>query len=101
MLADVLGRRKDAVFLQGQELLAPLPLTRFSPDGWGASERHRDPAQPTIGKAPTQKIASKHLHWRTRLKRLVRRTLCFSKTSTMHALVVGLFINRYEFGGAI
>ena len=34
----------------------------------------------------------------TRIKRLVRRTICFSKTMTMHDLVIGLFINRYEFG---
>jgi insertion element IS1 protein InsB len=24
--------------------------------------------------------------------------LCFSKTERMHDLVIGLFINRYEFG---
>jgi insertion element IS1 protein InsB len=36
---------------------------------------------------------------RTRIKRLVRRTICFSKTERMHDLVIGLFINRYEFGG--
>jgi len=29
---------------------------------------------------------------------VVRRTICFSKTITMHDLVIGLFINRYEFG---
>jgi len=28
----------------------------------------------------------------------VRRTLCFSKTTTMHELVIGLGIKRYEFG---
>ena len=28
----------------------------------------------------------------------MRRTICFSKTERMHDLVVGLFINRYEFG---
>ena len=27
-----------------------------------------------------------------------RRTICFSKTERMHDLVIGLFINRYEFG---
>ena len=101
VLAYVFGRRKDDVFLQLQELLAPFHITRFSTDGWGAYERHLDPAQHTIGKAHTQKIESKHINLRTRLKRLVRRTLCFSKTTTMHALVVGLFINRYEFGVAI
>jgi insertion element IS1 protein InsB len=46
----------------------------------------------------TQKIESKHINLRTRIKRLVRRTLCFSKTEHMHDLVIGLFINRYEFG---
>jgi len=31
----------------------------------------------------------------------VRRTICFSKTERMHDLVIGLLINRYEFGQAI
>ena len=101
VLAYVFGRRKDDVFLQLHELLAPFHITRFSTDGWGAYERHLDPAQHTIGKAQTQKIESKHINVRTRIKRLVRRTIWFSKTTTMHDLVVGLFINRHEFGGAI
>jgi len=45
-------------------------------------------------KENTQRIESKHINMRTRIKRLVRRTICFSKTTTMHDLVVGLFINR-------
>ena len=51
-----------------------------------------------MGKDNTQKIESKHIKLRTRIKRLVRRTLCFSKTEQMHDLVIGLFMNRYEFG---
>jgi insertion element IS1 protein InsB len=101
VLAYVFGRRKDEVFLQLQELLVPFHITRFSTDGWGAYERHLDPAQHTIGKAHTQKIESKHINLRTRIKRLVRRTICFSKTTTMHDLGLGLFINRYEFEVAI
>jgi insertion element IS1 protein InsB len=50
-----------------------------------------------VGKDQTQKIESKHIRLRTRLKRLVRRTICFSKSERMHDLVIGLFINRYEF----
>jgi insertion element IS1 protein InsB len=98
VLAYVFGRRKDEVFLQLKELLELFGITRFYTDGWGAYERHIDPAQHTIGKAQTQKIESKHINLRTRIKRLVRRTLCFSKTTMMHDLVIGLFINRYEFG---
>jgi len=52
-----------------------LHITPFSTDEWGAYEHHIDPAQHTIGKAHTQKIESKHINLRTRIKRLVRRTL--------------------------
>ena len=98
VLAYVFGRRKDDVFLKLQELLAPFGITKFYTDGWGAYERHLATEQPQVGKENTQKIESKHINLRTRIKRLVRRTLCFSKTEHMHDLVIGLFINRYEFG---
>ena len=101
VLAYVFGRRKDAVFLQLKSLLEPFGIRRFYTDGWGAYERHIDPAQHHVGKENTQKIESKHINLRTRIKRLVRRTICFSKTTTMHDLVLGLFINRYEFGVVI
>ncbi|MBP6218330.1 MAG: hypothetical protein KA436_07070 [Oligoflexales bacterium] len=29
---------------------------------------------------------------------MARRTICFSKTERMHDIVLGMFINRYEFG---
>ena len=101
VLAYVFGRRKDTVFLQLKGLLEPFGIRRFYTDGWGAYERHIDPEQHEVGKQHTQKIESKHINLRTRIKRLVRRTICFSKTTTMHDLVIGLFINRYEFGVAI
>jgi hypothetical protein len=49
----------------------------------------------------TQTIESKHSNLRTRIKWLVRRTMCFSTTTVMHDLVVGLFSNRYECGRRI
>ena len=101
VLAYVFGRRQDTVFLELQSLLAPFGITRFYTDGWGTYERHLTPEQHVVGKQHTQKIESKHINLRTRIKRLVRRTICFSKTTAMHDLVVGLFINRYEFGRAI
>jgi insertion element IS1 protein InsB len=98
VLAYVFGRRQDDVFLQLKTLLVPFGITRFYTDGWGAYERHLDAEQHAVGKEYTQKIESKHINLRTRIKRLVRRTICFSKTEHMHDLVIGLFINRYEFG---
>jgi insertion element IS1 protein InsB len=101
VLAYVFGRRQDDVFLRLQALLEPFGITRFDTDGWGANEWHIAPAQHAVGKQHTQKIESKHINLRTRIKRLVRRTICFSKTEQMHDLVIGLFVNRYEFGRAI
>jgi insertion element IS1 protein InsB len=98
VLAYVFGRRKDEVFLQLKALLEPFGITRYYTDGWGAYERHLDAEQHRVGKDYTQKIESKPIRLRTRIKRLVRRTICFSKIERMHDLVIGLFINRYEFG---
>jgi insertion element IS1 protein InsB len=47
-----------------------------------------------MGKENTQKIESKPSNLRTRMKRLVRRTRCFSKTEHLHDLVIELFSNR-------
>ena len=78
-------------------MLEPFGITKFYTDGWGAYERHIEAEKHQWGRR-TQKIESKHINLRTRIKRLVRRTMCFSKTEQMHDLVIGLFINRYEFG---
>jgi insertion element IS1 protein InsB len=101
VLAYVFGRRQDAVFGELQALLAPFGIPRYFTDGWGAYERHLDAAQQQVGKENTQKIESKHINLRTRIKRLVCRTICFSKTEHMHDLVIGLFINWYEFGVSV
>ena len=53
---------------------------------------------PEVGKRHTQQLERKHLTLRTRLKRLVRKTICFLKSIQMHDLVIGLFSNRFEFG---
>ena len=98
VLAYVFGRRKDEVFLELKALLEPFGIRRYFTDGWGAYQRHLDPDQHEIGKRHTQQLERKHLTLRTRIKRLVRKTICFSKSIEMHDIVIGLFINRFEFG---
>ena len=98
ILAYVFGERKDAVFIELKALLEPFGIVQFYTDDWGAYERHLPPEQRIVGKENTQKIERKHLTLRTRIKRLARKTICFSKLKEMHDIVIGLFINRYEFG---
>jgi insertion element IS1 protein InsB len=101
ILAYVLADHKDAAFLHLKALLEPFGIQTFYTDGWGAYERHLDADQHVVGKANTQKIERKHLNLRTRIKRLARKTICFSKLALMHDIVIGLFINREEFGSVV
>jgi insertion element IS1 protein InsB len=101
VLAEVFGCRQDEVFLQLKALLEPCGITQYYTDHWGAYTRHLDPDEHQPGKRNTQKIERKHLALRTRIKRLARKTICFSKSIQMHDLVIGLFVNRYEFGFAL
>ena len=98
VLAYVFGRRTDEVFVKLKTLLKPFGIRRSYTDSWGAYKRHLTAKVHTPGKRTTQQIECNHLPLRTRLKRLVRKTICFSKSIAMHDTVIGLFINRYEFG---
>src|SRR5918999_1771039 len=76
----------------------PMSAAKKDRDGCGAYRRHLDPRRHVVGKRRTQQLERKHLTLRTRIKRLVRRTICFSKSTAMHEIIIGLFVNRYEFG---
>lgn len=84
-----------------KELLEPFRIQKYCTDGWGAYERHISEEQHEIGKRKTQRIERKHLGLRTRIKRLARKIICFSRSEEMHDIVIGLFINRYEFRVAV
>jgi insertion element IS1 protein InsB len=92
------GRRKDAVFLQRKALLELLGITRYYTDSWGAYTRHRKADAHQPGTCNMQKIEQKPLTWRTRITRLMCKTLCFSPSIQMHDIVIGLFVNRYACG---
>jgi insertion element IS1 protein InsB len=98
VLAYVFGRRQDEVFLKLKALLELFGITKYYTDSWGAYTRHIEVDQPQPGKRNTQQIERKPLTLRTRIKRLTRKTICFSKSIQMHDIVIGLFVNRYEFG---
>jgi insertion element IS1 protein InsB len=67
-------------------------------DDWDAYERDLDTVKHEVGKRNTQKIERKNLNLWTWIKRLTRKTICFSKSVVMHDTVIGLLINKVEFG---
>jgi insertion element IS1 protein InsB len=98
VLAYACGSRADEGFVKLQKLLTPCGLVHFYTDAAGVYARHLPAPAHTVGKLHTQQIERKHLMLRTRIKRLARKTICFSKSVFMHDTVIGLFVNRYEFG---
>ena len=92
------GRRQDEVLLRLLGHVAHLPLRRCYTDDWGAYKRLlHSPYQHIIGKADTWKIERRNLNFRTHLKRLNRRTICFSKDERIHDNVIGMYIERHYF----
>lgn len=51
-----------------------------------------------MSKANTHQSERKQLTLRTRIKRLARKTICFSNSVFMQDTGIGLFVNRHEFG---
>jgi IS1 family transposase len=98
VLAYVFGKRKDEVFKELKALLEPFGISRYYTDDWGAYERHLEADKHQVGKRNTQKIERKNLNFRTWIKRLTRKTICFSKLEILHDTVIGLLINKVEFG---
>ena len=87
----------STLLLQLKKSLELFGITKFYTDELKTYERHIPPEKRQVSKLNMQTIERKHLTLRTRIKRLPRKSICFSKSVQMHDLVIGLFINRYEF----
>jgi len=98
VLAYVFGQRKDKVFRELKAMLEPFGIKTFYTDDWGSYERNLAGFEHVISKRNTQRIERKNLTFRTRIKRLCRKTICYSKCELMHDTVIGLVINILEFG---
>ena len=93
VLAFTFGKRKDVVFRKLKKPLEPFNITMFYTDDWGSYERNLNPENHIITKKNTQRIERKNLNFRTRIKRLARKTICYSRSVLMHDIVIGLVIN--------
>jgi IS1 family transposase len=58
------------VFGHLKKLLEPFGIQQYCTDGYGSYEGSFPQYKHEIGKRKTQIIERKHLHWRTRIKRL-------------------------------
>lgn len=97
ILAHQNGRRTDEICEQLFAKLDIFPITAYYTDAWQSYAKSIPEEQHYIGKKDTWKIERTNLNFRTHLKRLHRKTICFSKNEDMHDKVIGLYIEYHYY----
>ena len=97
VFAYAFGPRKDNILRVLLQRLTGVDFCLYCTDDWGAYDRLLPEEKHLITKKCTQSIERQNLNFRTRIKRLTRKTICFSKSEEVHDKVVGEFINREFF----
>ena len=92
--AFVNGRRTDANCRALYKKVKQAWVKTFHSDQWEAYRKILPLKKHRIGKEGTQNIERRNLTFRTRVKRLQRRTICFSQSEVMHDAVVKLHIHH-------
>ncbi len=72
-------------------------MGRFTTDGWPNYQQQLSQLKHLVGKILTQRIERHHLTLRTHIKRLARRTICFSKSIELHEKVIGASIDKFHY----
>lgn len=92
------GDRSAATLQKLLDRVCHLPIRVCHTDNWAAySKLLPQKYFHIIGKDNTWKIERKNLNFRTHLKRLNRKTICFSKNEQIHDNVIGMYIEKYYF----
>ena len=97
VLAYTFGPRTDETCRGLLALLAPFSIGMITSDDWGSYAREVPTEKHLTGKIFTQRIERNNLTLRTRIKRLGRKTICFSRSVELHEKVIGSFIERFMF----
>ena len=91
------GKRQDKDFLVLWKLLENFPISLYHTDNWSSYSKYIPPNRHRIGKDRTWKIERKNLNFRTHIKRLNRKTICFSKDEQIHDNVIGMYIQTFYY----
>ncbi len=89
--------RTDETCRELLALLTPFNIGMLTSDDWGSYGREVPKDKHLTGKIFTQRIERNNLTLRTRIKRLARKTICFSRSVEIHEKVIGTFIEKHMF----
>lgn len=98
VVAFVNERRTDAACQKLLKQLAGGRVGRYYTDDWQFYKNFLPAKQHQVGKEQTRHIERHKLNFQPHLKRLQRRTICYSKTAEMHDAVLKLYIQHSNAG---
>lgn len=93
VLTHVFGRRNEIIL----NLLKPYNFRFYCTEHLSVYATHRPTSQHVATKKFTQGIERQNLTFRTRLKRLTRKTICFLKSVELHDKAIGEFKSREHY----
>ncbi|MET4692972.1 insertion element IS1 protein InsB [Endozoicomonas sp. NE40] len=94
VIAHAFGRRTKKILKKLIKLVKPYKFRFYCTDDWKPYGSELPEDTHVFSKKLTQSIERNNLTLRTRLKRLPRRTICFSRSVELHDKVIGEFISR-------
>jgi len=92
--AFVNGRCTDKSCADLLKKLADSRVKQFHTDKWESYVKMLLEKNHVIGKEGTRNIEGHNLNFRTHVKRLQRRTICFSKSDEMHDADIKLYVQH-------
>ena len=78
------GRRTDESCCRLMDKLSVFPVICYYTDDWQSYRKYIPSEKHAVGKSNTWRIERRNLNFRTHLKRLNRKTICFSKDERIH-----------------
>jgi IS1 family transposase/transposase-like protein len=98
VIASVNDRRTDAACGRLLKKLEGCQVSRYHTDGWQSYKRLLSARKHKVGKEGTRCVERHNLNFRTHIKRLQRRTICYSKSVEMHDAVLKLYVHHSNAG---
>lgn len=84
------GRRTDESCARLMEKLSDFQIRYFYADDWQSYKKYILSERHMIEEGNALKIERRNLNFRTHIKRLNRKTICFSKNEEIHDNVIGM-----------
>lgn len=92
VIAHVFGPRNALTLQRLLVLLGQFSIAFYMTDAWPVYRTLLSSTSHVISKKYTQRIERHNLNLLTHLKRLTRKTICFSKSEEMHDKIIGWYL---------